>query len=72
MGLDDLQKLTVSTETAYKWEGEDFRKKNGIGMSWIGPSKRERKDLSYRGGPGVPVRQTKEKVPVFGAATSRS
>ncbi|XJO76806.1 hypothetical protein BDV3_007283 [Batrachochytrium dendrobatidis] len=45
MGLDDLQKFTVEdTTSAYQWEGEDFRdKRSGIGMNWIGPSKRERK-----------------------------
>nr|KAJ3419813.1 hypothetical protein HK105_006470 [Polyrhizophydium stewartii] len=45
MGLDDLQKFTVEDNTsAYQWEGEDFRdKRSGIGMNWIGPSKRERK-----------------------------
>ncbi|KAJ1336566.1 hypothetical protein BSLG_007350 [Batrachochytrium salamandrivorans] len=45
MGLDDLQKFTVEdSSSAYQWEGEDFRgKRVGIGMNWIGPSKRERK-----------------------------
>lgn len=64
LGLDDLQKLTVTSDgMAYKWEGEDFRKKAGIGMSWIGPSKRERKETSYRSAQGFPIRQSKEKVP---------
>jgi hypothetical protein len=63
MGLDDLQKLTVSDGTAYTWEGEDFRKKGGIGLNWIGPSKRERKEnYSYRL-PGSYSRVIKEKIP---------
>ncbi|KAF8864922.1 hypothetical protein BDZ45DRAFT_736557 [Acephala macrosclerotiorum] len=46
LGIDDLQKFT--SESAYEWNGQDFtNKKKEIGMSWINPSKRERKDTSY-------------------------
>jgi len=44
LGLDDLQKFT--SESAYEWNGENFenKKKVEIGINWINPSKRERKD----------------------------
>ncbi|KAG9250189.1 SWI/SNF family of DNA-dependent ATPase [Emericellopsis atlantica] len=46
LGLDDLQKFT--SESAYEWNGENFANtKKDIGMSWINPSKRERKEQSY-------------------------
>lgn len=46
LGIDDLQKFT--SESAYEWNGQDFtNKKKEIGMSWINPAKRERKDTSY-------------------------
>lgn len=46
LGIDDLQKFT--SESAYEWNGHDFtNKKKEIGMSWINPSKRERKEQSY-------------------------
>ena len=46
LGIDDLQKF--SSENAYEWNGEDFTKnKKEIGISWIHPSKRERKEQSY-------------------------
>ena len=46
LGIDDLQKF--SSENAYEWNGEDFTKsKKTIGISWINPSKRERKEQSY-------------------------
>ncbi|MCJ1227709.1 hypothetical protein MMC12_004367 [Toensbergia leucococca] len=46
LGIDDLQKF--SSENAYEWNGEDFTKtKKDIGISWINPSKRERKEQSY-------------------------
>lgn len=47
LGIDDLQKFT--SENAYEWNGEDFTKnaKKDIGVSWINPSKRERKEQSY-------------------------
>lgn len=46
LGIDDLQKFT--SESAYEWNGEDFtNRKKEIGMSWINPAKRERKEQSY-------------------------
>ncbi len=47
LGIDDLQKF--SSENAYEWNGEDFTKaaKKEIGVAWINPSKRERKEQSY-------------------------
>jgi len=46
LGLDDLQKFT--SESAYEWNGETFGgKKKEIGINWINPAKRERKEQSY-------------------------
>lgn len=46
LGIDDLQKF--SSENAYEWNGENFSKtKKEIGVTWINPSKRERKEQSY-------------------------
>lgn len=46
LGIDDLQKF--SSENAYEWNGEDFTKhKKDIGVSWINPAKRERKEQFY-------------------------
>jgi SWI/SNF-related matrix-associated actin-dependent regulator of chromatin subfamily A member 5 len=46
LGIDDLQKFT--SESAYEWNGEDFAKsKKDVGLNWINPSKRERKEQSY-------------------------
>ncbi|OTA70587.1 hypothetical protein K449DRAFT_361782 [Hypoxylon sp. EC38] len=45
LGIDDLQKF--SSESAYEWNGEVFGKKKDIGINWINPAKRERKDTSY-------------------------
>lgn len=46
LGLDDLQKFT--SESAYEWNGEDFAaRKKDIGISWINPTKRERKEQFY-------------------------
>ena len=46
LGIDDLQKF--SSDNAYEWNGEDFtNRKKEIGISWINPSKRERKEQSY-------------------------
>lgn len=46
LGLDDLQKFT--SESAYEWNGKDFtNKKKEIGMTWINPAKRERKEQFY-------------------------
>ncbi|GAB7350055.1 hypothetical protein MBLNU459_g0725t1 [Dothideomycetes sp. NU459] len=43
LGLDDLQKFT--SDSAYEWNGQNFEnKKKDIGLTWINPSKRERKD----------------------------
>ncbi|KAF3491760.1 chromatin remodelling complex ATPase chain ISW1 [Arthroderma uncinatum] len=46
LGIDDLQKFT--SENAYEWNGKDFtNRKKDIGLTWINPAKRERKDQSY-------------------------
>ena len=46
LGIDDLQKFT--SDNAYEWNGENFTKsKKEIGVTWINPSKRERKEQSY-------------------------
>lgn len=46
LGIDDLQKFT--SESAYEWNGENFANtKKDIGMTWINPAKRERKEQSY-------------------------
>ncbi|KAI5301219.1 hypothetical protein KEM56_001884, partial [Ascosphaera pollenicola] len=46
LGLDDLQKF--SSDSAYEWNGQDFtNKKKDIGLTWINPAKRERKEQSY-------------------------
>jgi SWI/SNF-related matrix-associated actin-dependent regulator of chromatin subfamily A member 5 len=47
LGIDDLQNFT--SESAYEWNGKDFanNKKKDIGMTWINPAKRERKEQSY-------------------------
>ncbi|KNC98614.1 uncharacterized protein SPPG_06295 [Spizellomyces punctatus DAOM BR117] len=46
MGLDDLQKFSLAGGgSVYEWEGADFRKKEGGSFGWIGPAKRERKNL---------------------------
>jgi len=46
LGLDDLQKFT--SESAYEWNGEDFAaRKKDVGMTWINPAKRERKEQTY-------------------------
>ncbi|KAL3477148.1 SNF2 family N-terminal domain-containing protein [Aspergillus californicus] len=46
VGIDDLQKF--SSESAYEWNGKDFAdKKKDIGMNWINPAKRERKEQFY-------------------------
>ncbi|KAF1825395.1 chromatin remodelling complex ATPase chain ISW1 [Dissoconium aciculare CBS 342.82] len=48
LGLDDLQKFTSEAGAAYEWNGESFiNKKKEIGLSWINPAKRERKEQSY-------------------------
>ncbi|KAI9000230.1 member of the imitation-switch class of ATP-dependent chromatin remodeling complex [Gaertneriomyces semiglobifer] len=47
MGLDDLQKFSLAAgSSVYEWEGSDFRnKEKGAGFDWIGPAKRERKNV---------------------------
>lgn len=46
LGLDDLQKFT--SDSAYEWNGETFQpRKVEIGINWINPSKRERKEVGY-------------------------
>lgn len=46
LGLDDLQKFT--SDSAYEWNGETFQpRKKDIGLNWINPSKRERKEIGY-------------------------
>ncbi|KAG5356988.1 SWI/SNF-related matrix-associated actin-dependent regulator of chromatin subfamily A member 5 [Yarrowia sp. C11] len=46
LGLDDLQKFT--SDSAYEWNGEDFKKKDtsktNKAFTWIAPNKRERKE----------------------------
>lgn len=46
LGIDDLQKFT--SDSAYEWNGEDFtNRRKDIGINWINPAKRERKEQSY-------------------------
>jgi SWI/SNF-related matrix-associated actin-dependent regulator of chromatin subfamily A member 5 len=47
LGIDDLQNF--SSENAFQWNGQDFtaRPKVDIGMTWIEPGKRERKEQAY-------------------------
>jgi SWI/SNF-related matrix-associated actin-dependent regulator of chromatin subfamily A member 5 len=46
LGLDDLQKFT--SDSTYEWNGETFEpRKKEVGISWINPSKRERKEQNY-------------------------
>lgn len=46
LGIDDLQKF--SSESAYEWNGQNFtEKKKDIGVNWINPAKRERKEQFY-------------------------
>lgn len=47
LGIDDLQNFT--SENAYEWNGVDFTGKvrKDVGIAWINPSKRERKEQSY-------------------------
>ncbi|CAK3740071.1 ISWI chromatin-remodeling complex ATPase ISW2 [Lecanosticta acicola] len=48
LGLDDLQKFSSEAGGAYEWNGESFiNRKKEIGLNWINPSKRERKEQSY-------------------------
>ncbi|KAL4930770.1 putative SNF2 family helicase/ATPase [Aspergillus undulatus] len=47
LGIDDLQKF--NSESAYEWNGKDFTtdRKKDIGINWINPAKRERKEQFY-------------------------
>lgn len=46
LGIDDLQKF--SSESAYEWNGQNFTdRKKDIGINWINPAKRERKEQFY-------------------------
>ena len=46
LGLDELQ--TFKSDSAYEWNGQSFvPSKKEIGINWIHPAKRERKDQSY-------------------------
>ncbi|KAI8907258.1 SNF2 family N-terminal domain-containing protein [Gorgonomyces haynaldii] len=69
MGLEDLTKFSSEEkESAYQWEGEDFRDKNKQGLNWIGPAKRERKvnydvDGYYQSQHLIGTRQRKERAP---------
>ncbi|PSR98992.1 SNF2 family N-terminal domain-domain-containing protein [Coniella lustricola] len=46
LGIDDLQKF--SSESAYEWNGKNFTNtKKDIGINWINPAKRERKEQFY-------------------------
>ena len=47
LGIDDLQNF--ASENAYEWNGENFNKntRKDVGLAWINPSKRERKEQSY-------------------------
>lgn len=48
LGLDDLQNFT-SDASVYEWNGQNFAKREneGLGLTWIHPSKRERKEQTY-------------------------
>lgn len=48
LGLDDLANIQQESNAAYEWNGESFiNRKKEIGLNWINPSKRERKEQSY-------------------------
>lgn len=48
LGLEDLQNF-ISDASVYEWNGHNFakREKDDLGLSWIHPSKRERKEPTY-------------------------
>lgn len=48
LGLDDLQNFT-SDASVYEWNGQNFAKRDNarFGLTWIHPSKRERKEQTY-------------------------
>jgi len=46
LGIDDLQKFT--SDSAYEWNGTNYvDKKKDVGVNWINPTKRERKEQTY-------------------------
>jgi SWI/SNF-related matrix-associated actin-dependent regulator of chromatin subfamily A member 5 len=46
LGIDDLQNF--KSDSAYEWNGQSWMpQKKEIGISWIHPTKRERKEQSY-------------------------
>ncbi|BFZ63925.1 chromatin remodeling complex Adenosinetriphosphatase [Saitoella coloradoensis] len=46
LGVTDLENFTF--DSAYEWNGTDYQKKStGLGLAWINPSKRERKEQNY-------------------------
>ncbi|KAI9306125.1 SNF2 family N-terminal domain-containing protein [Cunninghamella echinulata] len=66
--IDDLKNF--SSESAYKWNGQDWsnKRKAGSNLSWLGPSKRERKinyavDDYYKDALRTPQKATTTKVP---------
>ncbi|KAI9714626.1 MAG: hypothetical protein M1828_001163 [Chrysothrix sp. TS-e1954] len=71
LGIDDLQNF--ASESAYEWNGEKFetKKPTNIGVAWINPGKRERKEQSYSMdkyyraalATGGPPKETKPKIP---------
>lgn len=48
LGLDDLQNFT-SDASVYEWNGQNFAKRENerLGLAWIHPTKRERKEQTY-------------------------
>ncbi|CAO3622217.1 unnamed protein product [Cunninghamella blakesleeana] len=66
--IDDLKNF--SSESAYKWNGQDWsnKRKSGSNLSWLGPSKRERKinyavDDYYKDALRQPQKATTTKAP---------
>lgn len=61
LSFDDLQVFKSEAGAATNWEGEEYGGKKKIGLTWIEPSKRERKsnysiDEYYRGAMNKPGR----------------
>ncbi|KAM9929073.1 hypothetical protein OXX59_001424 [Metschnikowia pulcherrima] len=48
LGLDDLQNFAPDS-SAYEWNGQNFAKRqtDKLGVTWLHPSKRERKEQTY-------------------------
>ncbi|SAM03058.1 hypothetical protein [Absidia glauca] len=66
--IDDLKNF--SSESAYKWNGQDWsnKRKAGSGLPWLGPAKRERKinyavDDYYKGALRTPQKVITTKGP---------